>query len=52
LQIEVKVARKKSLIVLWCPYRQYYWRKANAIKLYGKMFTSEMDLQHAKLGTL
>jgi len=34
-----------------CSYRQYYRRKANTIKLYGKVFTSEIGigLQHAKL---
>jgi len=25
------------------------WKKANTIKLYGKMFTSEIDIQHVKL---
>jgi len=35
--------------VLWRSYRQYYRRKANTIRLYGKMFTSEIDMQHVKL---
>jgi len=47
LQTEVNVAHKK-LIVLWCSYRQYYRRKANTIKLYGKIFTPEIDIQQAK----
>jgi len=49
LQTEENVARKKSLVVLWCSYRQYYRRKANTTKSYGKIFTSEIDIQHVKL---
>jgi len=49
LQTEENVARKKLLVVLWCSYRQYYRRKAKTIKLYRKMFTSEIDTQHVKL---
>jgi len=28
---------------------KYYRRKANTIKLHGKMFTSEIGMQHVKL---
>jgi len=49
LQTEENVAHKKLLVVSWCPYRQYYRRKAKTIKLYGKMFTSEIDKKHVKL---
>ena len=43
MQTEKNVARKKLLVV------QYYRRKANTIKLYGNMLTSEIDTQHVKL---
>jgi len=49
LQTEENVARKKLLVVLLCSYRQYYRRKANTIKLYGNIFTSEIDILHVKL---
>jgi len=37
--------------VLWCSYSLVipYRRKANIIKLYGKMLTSEIDIQPVKL---
>jgi len=40
---------KKLLAVLWYSYRQCYRKRANTIKLYGKMFTSEIDIQHVNL---
>jgi len=49
LQSEENVTRKKLLVVLWCSYKQYYRIKANNIKLYGKMFSSEINIQHEKL---
>jgi len=36
----------KPLVVLRCSYRQYYRGKANIVELYGKVFTSELDIQH------
>ena len=32
--------------MVYCSYRQYYRKKANTIKLYGKMFSSEIHIQH------
>jgi len=49
LQAEVNAARKKLLVVSWCSYRQYYRSKANTIRLYGKIFTSEIDKHNIKL---
>jgi len=47
--MEENVVRKKLLAVLWYSYRQCYRKRANTIKLYGKMFTSEIDIQHVNL---
>jgi len=44
----VNVACKNLLVVLWCSYKQYYYRKAKNMKLYGKMCTSEIYMQHPK----
>jgi len=44
----VNVTRNKLLGVLCCSYRQYYSRKVNTIKLYGKMFTSEIGMQQVQ----
>jgi len=35
--------------MVYSTYRQCYHRKANTSKLYGEMFTSEIDIQHVKL---
>jgi len=48
LQTEVNVARKNLVVVLWCSCKQYYHRKANTMELYGKMFTSELDMQRVE----
>jgi len=48
LQTELNVSRKNLLVVLRCSYKQYKHKKANNMKLHGKMFTSEIDMQHVK----
>jgi len=52
LQIEVNVARKKSVGVLRCVMvfiQAIVPKKSNTNKLYVKMFTSEIDIQNVKL---
>jgi len=49
LQTEENAQLKKLLLMIWCSYMQCYRRKANTIKLDGKMFTSEIDIYHLKL---